>query len=446
MSEVSARAAADQDQDQPTVVVRMADAGDLYIAWRWRGVPDAHGGAAGGIGVVPEEQAEAAVRRFAAALPAPGAPGGLEAALSTGELASFDAEQALAQELSAAFLPYNLAVQLHEWYSRGIRPRVCVQPSPRVGQIPWELIAPDPGLRLVDFADVCLLAPSGIVHAPARVGRSWENDRHLPVVAVLDPRVPGFRADSVLGSVLGRMDATAPMSQLVAGLAERDRLLPKVEDPVAAFRRTDLDRLWLSDALHAGASRLLYVGHVTAAVPTSGRSESATMHLACTADTLGFADLQRDHRPFSARDLLLGTYTLSETPRSGPQLWPIPSRVALIACESGGDLRFGEPLGLVAAMLTGGAELVTSGRWPLPTDLAFHRLGGAPQDARPLQDAVCAINAAHERPDPVAALNDWQRTRLTAWREHGGIENSPLVWAAFATVDAHAAVGDTRRD
>ncbi|WP_405135324.1 CHAT domain-containing protein [Nocardia sp. NBC_01388] len=416
---------------QPTAYVRMADAGDLYLTWRW-----VDHDAPGGVGVVPEAQVEKAVLRFAGALPAPGVGGGLEAALTSGELASYEAENILAQVLSATFLPYQLAVALYELHVRGVRPRLRIQPSPRVAQIPWELLAPDPGLRLVEIAEVSLLAPPGIVHAPARVARSWAQTREQPVVAVLDPRVPGFRADSALGSVLGRIAADAPLAALVAALAARDRLVPKVSDPVTAFRRTDVDRVWLGEVLRAGAARLLYVGHVTAAPPSSGQSESATMHLACTADTVGFAPAQRDHRPLSARDLLLGTYTLSAEPRSGPQLWPIPSRVALIACESGGDLRFGEALGLVAAMLTGGAELVTAGRWALPTDLAFQRMGGAGPECRPLQEAVCAIDAAHEQTDPVAALNDWQRTRLAAWRATGGIEHSPLVWAAFATVDA----------
>ncbi|WP_067541228.1 CHAT domain-containing protein [Nocardia crassostreae] len=416
---------------RPTALVRMADAGDLYVTWRW--VDEA---APEGVGVVPEEQVEHVVRRFAAALPVPGAPGGLEAALSTGELASFEAEHELAQALSAALLPYGLAAQLHELSVRGVRPHLRIQPSPRVAQIPWELIAPDQGLRLLDIADVSVLAPTGIVHAPARIGRSWRQTRGLPVVAVLDPRIPGFRADSALGSVLGRMDSAAPLAVRVGEYAAVDRLVPDGDDPLAVFRRTDVDRDWLGEVLRAGASRLLYVGHVTAAAPASGRSESATLHLACTADTVGFAPAQRDHRPLAARDLLLGTHTLSDDPRSGPALWPIPSRVALIACESGGDLRFGEPLGLVAAMLTGGAELVTAGRWPLPTDLAFQRFGGAAADSRPLQDAVCAIDTAHEAEDPVRALNDWQRTQLATWRENGDIAHSPLVWVGFATVDA----------
>ncbi|MGW4350475.1 CHAT domain-containing protein [Nocardia sp. NPDC004582] len=458
----------------PTVLVRMADAGDLYLTWRWTA-----DSAPAGVGVVPEVQVEAAMSRFTAALPAPGVAGGLETALTTGELATVESENALAQYLSSVFLPYNLAVSLHEFAVRGVRPHIRIQPSPRTAQLPWELIAPDPDVRLVEIADVSVLAPPGIVHAPARVARSWTETRDLPVVAVLDPRVPGFRADSALGSVLGRMDsAAAPLAALVAGHAANGRLTPPVADPVEAFRRTDLDRAWLSRALHAGAARLLYVGHVTAAAPESGRSESATLHLSCTAASPGCAPAYRDHRPLSARDLLLGTHALAadpssgtigddlgygpgivgkragsvgesagtaggemgngggvRVPRTGPEIWPIPSRVALIACESGGDLRFAEPLGLVAAMLTGGAELVTAGRWPLPTDLAFHRLAGMPATVQPFQEAVCAIDSAHETADPVLALNAWQRTHLTAWRATGAIEHSPLIWAAFATVD-----------
>ncbi|MEU1427424.1 hypothetical protein ABZ412_10155 [Nocardia sp. NPDC005746] len=495
----------------PTVLVRMADAGDLFLTWRWT-----DDSAPAGVGVVPEEQVEAAMSRFAAALPAPGVAGGLESALTTGELATRESEDALAQYLSSVFLPYNLAVRLHELYVQGIRAHIRIQPSPRTAQLPWELIAPDQDVRLLDIADVSVLAPTGIVHAPARIARSWTETRGLPVVAVLDPRVPGFRADSALGSVLGRMDsAAAPLAALVAGHAADGRLAPAVTDPVEAFRRTDLDRAWLSRALHAGAARLLYVGHVTAAAPESGRSESATLHLSCTAASPGCAPAYRDHRPLSARDLLLGTHALAadpssgnigddlgygpgivgnragsdgegagtlgdgagttgdgaesvgddsgsvgdgavnagdgarnvgrdemgndvggaRVPRTGPEIWPIPSRVALIACESGGDLRFAEPLGLVAAMLTGGAELVTAGRWPLPTDLAFHRFAGITATVHPFQEAVCAIDSAHESPDPVAALNAWQRTHLAAWRETGAIEHSPLIWAAFATVD-----------
>jgi hypothetical protein len=423
---MSGRAAA---PEQPTVVVRMADAGDLYMSWRWDGNAYVQGAS-----MLPEAGITDALQRFADALPNPAEPGGLERAMTTGAFASYDSEYAVALALSRAVLPYGLAAQLYDLYVRGIRPHIRIQPSPRVAQIPWEIIAPSPELRLVDIADVSLLAPASIVHSPGRRARSWHDPQARTVVAVLDPRVPGYRADSALGSVLGRIDADTPLARRVAEYRAQGRLLPAVDDPLEAFRRTDVDRTWLGKMLQDGVSRLVYVGHVTAAAPDSGQSEDAELHLACTADTIGFATPTRGHRPLSAKDLLLGTYTLSPEPIAGAQLWPIPSRVALIACESGGDMRFSEALGLVAAMINGGAELVTAGRWPLPTDLAFQRLAGAAPDAHPLQDAICAIDAAHEQPDPVATLADWQRQRLTAWRTERTIEHSPVLWAAFATV------------
>ncbi|MFF0496063.1 CHAT domain-containing protein [Nocardia aobensis] len=415
---------------QPTVIVRMADAGDLYMSWRWLGDT-----ASPGVAALPGADIDAVVRRLAAALPDPSRPGGLEKALTTSAFAAPESEYALAQALSRALLPHALAVQLHDLLVRGVRPHIRLQPSPRVAQVPWEIIAPDPNLRLIDIADLSLLAPASIVHAPGRTARSWVADHELPVVAVLDPRVPGFRADSELGSVLGRLNSSSLLTKRVSEYVAQQRLRPIVDDPLHVFRRTDLDRSRLGALLRDRAARLVYVGHVTAERPESGLSENAELHLACTADTTGFARPQRTHRPLSAKDLLLGTHTLEPEPLAGPQLWPIPSRVALIACESGGDLRFTEALGLVAAMIHGGAELVTATRWPLPTDLAFQRFAGA-TDAAPLQEVICAVDEAHEQMEPIAALSNWQRERLAAWRERGAVEDSPLLWAAFATVDA----------
>ncbi|MEU6186434.1 CHAT domain-containing protein [Nocardia sp. NPDC047038] len=416
---------------RPTVLVRMADAGDIYVSWRW-----ADDSAPRGAGVLPEDAAMRAVGLLADALPRPAEPGGLEQALTTGAFADYEREYAVAQALSRALLPYGLAAQLYELWQRGMRPHIRLQPSPRVAQVPWELIAPDRDVRLIDIADVSLLAPAGVAQAPGRIARTWTETAARPVVAVLDPRIPGFRADSTLGSVLGRMTAEAPLAQRMAMYTANDRLRPAVANPVETFRRTDVDRDWLGSVLRAGASRLLYVGHVTAAAPGSGRSEDAELHLACTADAVGFAEPSRTHRPLSAKDLLLGTHTIESEPIAGQRLWPIPSRVALIACESGGDLRFSEALGLTAAMITGGAELVTASRWPLPTDFAFQRVAGAPAQVQPLQETICAIDEAHERPDPVTAIAEWQRDRLSAWRDTGRIEHSPVLWAAFATVCA----------
>ncbi|TCK00652.1 CHAT domain-containing protein [Nocardia alba] len=403
----------------------MADAGDVYVSWRW-----ADDALARGVAVLPRDQVRETLRLLTDAVPDPARPEDLRRVMTVGALADPEAESVLAQSLSRTLLPYGLAVQLYELSQRGIRPHLRIQPSPRLAQVPWEIIAPDPELRLLDIADVSLLAPVSVVHAPGRITRRWNDTRELPVVAVLDPRVPGFRADSELGSVLGRPSAQTLVAQHFGRYAER--VVPRVDDAVELFRRADIDRDWLSEVLRAGASRLVYVGHVTSPAPESGHSEHAELHLGCTAGTRGFAATNRTHRPLSAKDLLLGTHTLDPSPVSGRDRWPMPSRVALIACESGGDLRFTEALGLTTAALSAGAELVTATRWPLPTDHAFHTL--TPTTGHPLQAAICAVDTAHDSSTPVHTLLTWQRAQLAAWRDAPTAENSPLLWAAFATV------------
>lgn len=418
--------------NQPTVLLRYADAGHLYATWRW--TDNLHTAEAA---FFPQEVVDAAVAELSAALPGidggpaaagPGEPAildGVEAALTTGAFADYDRELALGRTLSRALIPHGLALRLDEFEKAGIRPRIRIQPSPRIAQVPWELLAGDPEeTRLIEIADVSVLAPAGVAHAPGRSARSWADSRDLPVVAVLDPRVPSFRADSRLGSVLGRMQADAPLAAHVAGLA--GRLRPFADTSVEMFRRTDVDRDWLGEVLREGAGRLLYVGHATAAAPESGEGEHAQLHLACTAEADGHAPILRGHRPLSAKDLLLGDGR-----------YPMPSRVALIACESGGDLRFTETLGLATAAILGGAELVTATRWTLATDFAVARAGG---EGRPLQEAVVAIDAAHDTADPVAAIGDWQRGRLKSWRENRSVADSPVLWAAFSTIDTGSAL------
>ncbi|MGW1273206.1 hypothetical protein ACWD5A_31950, partial [Streptomyces sp. NPDC002491] len=221
---------------------------------------------------------------------------------------------------------------------------------------------------------------------------------------------------------------------LVRGRLEAGPVAPSVAAPAEAFRRTDLDRDWLSGVLRGGARRLLYVGHVSGAPVEGGQSEDGTLHLCCGPRTTGLTEPVRTHRPLSAKDLLLGTLPLRADGEPGARIWPAPPRVALIGCESGGDLRFTESFGLATAMIHNGAELVTATRWTLPTSLAFHRLAGRSESVRPLTEAVIAVDTAHESPDPVALLARWQRERLDRWRTEGGIEHSPLLWAAMTCI------------
>ncbi|MFC0597806.1 CHAT domain-containing protein [Streptomyces palmae] len=418
---------------RPVVQIRLADAGDLFMTWIWAG------GASGfGTGQGLEDEIDRAVRALAAALPgaAEGAEG-MRRAFDSGALADRESERRLARLLAEALWPEALTAQIRQVSERLGRPLVRIQPSPRVAQVPWELLAVDAdGTRLIDLADVVTTVPASLRRrhpaAPPTADTVTDTDPDTDaVVLVLDPRVPGFRADSPLGSVLGPPGSDPELLALLRGRLDAGAVLPSVAGPAEAFRRTDLDRDWLSGVLRKGARRLMYVGHVSGAPVEGGQSEDGALHLCCGSQTDGLVDPVRTHRPLSAKDLLLGTLPLSADGEPGARIWPAPPRVALIGCESGGDLRFAESFGLATAMLHNGAELVTATRWVLPTSFAFHRLAGLPASVRPLSEAIVAVDTAHEHRDPVRRLGRWQREQLDRWRAGGRIEHSPLLWAAM---------------
>jgi hypothetical protein len=107
-----------------------------------------------------------------------------------------------------------------------------------------------------------------------------------------------------------------------------------------------------------------------------------------------------------------------------------------LACASGGDYRFDEATGLVAAMVLGGAQLVTATLWSLPTSAGYRRfatrLPAAGPDHDPMADVVVAVDQAHEERDAGRAVNRWQRSQMRRWRD-GDASASPLYWAALAT-------------
>ncbi|TQM79571.1 CHAT domain-containing protein [Saccharothrix saharensis] len=380
-----------------TVQLKLVDAGDLYVSWRWEHEP-----AEPRVVAVPRDLVHATLTEWAEAVPSP-LPGetadqALRRALTRGPLVDHDRERDLATRLARALIPHRLAVELNAFLGRGIRPHLRVQPSPSTALVPWEALRIDDGLRAVHDATISVLPPATVGNAAAR--RVSPFDPQGTVVAVLDPVVPGFADHSGLGSVLGPADLAA----------------------LGGTRRDDLDRDHLERAL-ATASRLLYVGHVT----TGEHGLDARLHLSCTADTEGRAAPIGAHRPLTAADIVLGH-------RAGPvRPWRIPARVALVACESGGDVRFAEPSGLVTAMVHGGAEHVTATRWTLPTDEGLRRLVPGFPPTPVLAPTVLAVDAAHRAPDPVTALNEWQRAAATRWEDTGDLTWSPLVWAACTT-------------
>ncbi|WP_329438765.1 hypothetical protein [Streptomyces canus] len=418
---------------RPVVQIRLADAGDLFMTWTWAG------GARGfGTGHGPADEVDRAVRALAAALPGPGtAAEGMRHAFVSGAMTDPRNEHALARELAEAMWPEGLTAQIRQVSAQAGRPLVRIQASPRVAQVPWELLAVDAesDVRLIDLADVVTTAPTSLRRPdPELSPRPAPDTDNDTVVLVLDPRIPGFRADSPLGSVLGPPGSDPELLAFVQNRLDAGAVVPSVATPAEVFRRTDLDRDWLSGALRKGARRLMYVGHVSGAPVEGGQSEDGTLHLCCGPGTTGLAEAVRTHRPLSAKDLLLGTLPLRADGEPGARIWPAPPRVALIGCESGGDLRFAESFGLATAMLHNGAELVTATRWVLPTSFAFHRLAGLPESVRPLSAAVVAVDTAHEDQDPVARLGRWQREQLDHWRADGRIEHSPLLWAAMTCI------------
>ncbi|NLT29198.1 MAG: CHAT domain-containing protein [Propionibacterium sp.] len=310
----------------------------------------------------------------------------------------------LLDQLGDGLIPGEIVLALIDRAQRdGRKPRLRIQPSPALAQVPWPLLRvrlnADGSRRswLAEVADVCLGVPRDVLADadPPTTGTT--------VVTVLDPRVPGHAADSALGSVLGRPDPADPLAELIA--RHGPRLVPAVTGYPDLVRRRDLDRHWLRSAL-GEAARFLYVGHVSAAGVELATGESSAMHLCCVDDT-------GRHRPLTAAALL-----------TEPG-WRFPERVALLGCGSGTDLRYPEPLGLTLAAVLRGARLVTSSIWTLPTDAA---LAG-----QPLRRLILAVDEAHDTADPVAALGRWQLERAEAWLAGGDEADSPLVWAAAAT-------------
>ncbi len=292
-------------------------------------------------------------------------------------------------------------------------------------RVPWQLSnigEHTDGHRLMELVDVLMAVPANIVHAP-RTPVGWDVRHDGPPVLVLDPRVPGQRPDSALGSVLGRPSPETQLAQHFAELMRRRPVLPSADGAVELFRRQDANRAWLATMLAQAPSRLFYVGHASSADAQAdhvAQADSAALHLACTAAAHGDADTIGDHRPLTASDLM-------------SLRLPIPPRVALLACGSGGDYRFDEATGLVAAMILGGAQLVTATLWSLPTTAAYRQFATAEGDpADPMADAVVGVDHAHEAAEAGCAVNQWQREQMRCWRD-GDITASPLYWAALVS-------------
>ncbi|MGH3641255.1 MAG: CHAT domain-containing protein [Mycobacterium sp.] len=332
----------------------------------------------------------------------------IERSLTTGPFASPKHELKLARELGTRLIGMEGWTLLADCVAAP-RATLFITPSPKLARVPWgQLVMPDRHhFRLMELADVLMAVPPNIVHAP-RPAASWSDRLARPAVAVLDPRIPGQRPDSALGSVLGRPSAQTALARHFAGPVAAGQVLPAAASSEELFRRTDIDRHWLAEACAGEPARLLYVGHASAAEGGVGHADRAALHLA-------------EDRALTAADIM-GTGLA------------VPPRVALLACASGGDYRFDEATGLVAAMVLGGAQLVTATLWPLPTTAGYRRFVPGTTDLAfdPMAETVIGVDLAHRSDDAGRAVNRWQRAQMRRWRD-GDISASPVYWAALAT-------------
>ena len=394
------------ESETATLVLRFADVGiATYVSLRVVGEPSRTV-----TWVIEETALSAALDELTGALPDPIGEEtrrqALERAITRGAFASPTTELTIARTLGTHLIAPQ-AWQLLLDSASSPRAALFVSPSARLARVPWGLIAMpgDDGHRLIELVDVLMAAPPNIVHSP-RQPAGWGGRRARPPLLVLDPRVPGQRPDSPLGSVLGRPSSDTPLARHFGELMQGRDVLPDVAASVDLFRRADADRDWLRNLLAQAPSRLLYVGHATAADGDVGHADRAALHLA-------------DERPLSASDLMALKL-------------PLPPRVGLLACASGGDYRFDEATGLVAAMILGGAELVTATLWSLPTAAGYRLFAPMIADVDPMADTILAVDRAHEAGEAGRAVNGWQRERMRRWSE-GDLTASPLYWAALAT-------------
>ncbi|OXM50481.1 hypothetical protein CFP75_16470 [Amycolatopsis alba DSM 44262] len=407
-----------------TFLLRFADAGHTFLTWRTTEDLDT-------VHTHPIDFALVGTARqvLDAASPTPhegeSVADAVRRSLGEDAFGSFAGEQRLARVLALNLLPADLVAALRRAADGGNRPLLRIQPSPSLAGVPWGLLAlPDrradhvleiDGIgtcfdgdeRVLDVADVSLLAPAAIPRRPPAADG--------PPVYLLDPRIPGQSAFGELGSVLGKQDGTSPLIRhLDARLAEGP-VLPAVGRGLDLVRRTDTDRRLLAELLSRPCSRLVFVGHVSRVRDEYGAQTA--LHLSCSAELPGTAAPIGPHRPFTAADLVLSDVDT------------MPARVALIGCASASDFGLAEPFGVLLATVAAGAGLVAATVWALPTSAAV-------PGSDPMSELVIAVDTALAGEDPVTELCAWQRSRLARWREKPEPASSPVFWAPLTCLDA----------
>lgn len=381
----------------------------------------------------------------------------------TGPLSSREEAESWARDLADILLPPTLVAEIVERATGESRIDLAIMPSALCNAVPWEILPIDSTRVLLDVADIVSYAPITQRELDGHTPNLWTDDHTKPALRVIDPDSDGEGRSFVLDQKdrdTWRTQTTGQAFTRVGQHYDRLQLSRDLRGPGPARPTAERQPGELTRPL---ASRFFYVGHVTA---PSNDAKSTSLMLGCEARTYGTTGMSGRVRGFSASDANVGTLNYreeilkranarkqppdwdqhypegawtkpnaSEAPElmevAGTDLWPMPSRVALIACHSGADFGHAEPFGLVTAFFEAGAELITATRWTIITDRVFDCY--TTESRHPVQEAALTVDAAHTTADPVDALARWQRERLAAWRSGGHLADSPLTWAAFTT-------------
>lgn len=336
-----------------------------------------------------------------------------------GPLSTPKDERALMARLGYAMLPSHLTAEILSRRAQGIEVEVRILPPPSCASIAWSLVAlaDSPRFsdgpsrpRLGEIADVVADVPAAFHVGRGRV--PYRTSEVREVVRVIDPRVRDA----------GRLFTDAQRALL---------------SPTGDFASgSHVDPVSLATRLTAGpdVDALVFVGHVT--------QKDASMHLsspsAIAAEGMS-ASVGRGR--LSAADLVMGSPRGQAGPRTGPEIWPMPPRVAIVACHSGSDLARREPFGLVMACLNGGAEWVIATQWVLPADRRFRDADDLlDDDPQPLFHTVVMADSALLAVDPGVGLATAIRERIRVWESlpadvHAPGE-SPLTWGALTAFRA----------
>lgn len=332
-----------------------AETDALYMSWTYPGIPDGaarlHPNALTGIPQL--------IRQL---VPEPLEGETQAEAIERAKLVDW---QPLLTQLANALIPQHL----HELIVDSPRKRLTIHPSPALAQVPWALLTVG-GQPLCAYMDVAIGVPRPVTttpRTPAGTGRAL----------IIDPKVPGHRPNSPLGSVLGPVLIDDPLSPLLG-----PDTLPPANTLEELVRRDDQNRDWLRE-VSATANSLLFAGHVSAS--TSDGSTTA-MHLCCT-------DESGKHLPLNVAHVFHDEQMV------------FPPRVAFVACASGSDMGLYEPLGWVTTAIYKGASFVVGSAWSIPTDVSF-------EGEYPLREVIVAMNSVINADDPVRAFNEW---KLECW-------------------------------